>query len=292
MGPFEYLEPKTVKEAVSLLSKYGDKAKVLAGGTDLVPLMKDKTIRPEFVINIGNIADLDYICHEDDYSIKIGALTTIRSIEKAAELLPKHGIIHQAACQLGSIAVRNVATVGGNLCNASPSAEMVPALLVMSTTVRLVGTAGERTVPLEEFFTGPGSTLLKTDELLTEIQVPAPPAHTTGTYIKYSSRGGEDLALVGIAVLITTNPSDGTCTEAKVVLGAVAPTPMRIHSAEEFLKGKRIDKELAVKAALIAAEESSPIDDVRCTADYRLEMIKVIGRDAIIQAAESAKSAV
>ncbi len=291
MGPFEYLEPKTVKEAVSLLSEHGDKAKVLAGGTDLMPLMKDKTIRPEFVINIGNIADLDYIHQESDQSIKIGALTTIRSIEKAAALQSNYGIIHQAACQLGSIAVRNVATIGGNLCNASPSAEMVPALLVMSTTARLFGPSGERTVPLEEFFTGPGSTLLKTDEILTEIQIPAPPAHTAGIYIKYSSRGGEDLALVGVAVLITINPSDGTCADAKVVLGAVAPTPVRVRRAEEFLKGKRIDKELAVKAALIAAEEACPIDDVRCTADYRIEMIKVAGRDAIIQAAESAKSA-
>ena len=149
MGPFEYLEPKTVKEAVSLLSEHGDKAKVLAGGTDLMPLMKDKTIRPEFVINIGNIADLDYIHQESDQSIKIGALTTIRSIEKAAALQSNYGIIHQAACQLGSIAVRNVATIGGNLCNASPSAEMVPALLVMSTTARLFGPSGERTVPLE-----------------------------------------------------------------------------------------------------------------------------------------------
>ena len=291
MGPFEYLEPTTVKEAVSLLGKYGDKAKVLAGGTDLVPLMKDKTIKPEFVINIGNIADLDYLNFDGDRCVKIGALTTIRSIEQATQLLPKYAIICQAARQLGSVAVRNVATVGGNLCNAAPSAEMAPALIAMSTKVKLVSSAGERIVPLEDFFTGPGATVLKTGEIMTEIQVDSTPAHTAGVYIKYSARGGEDLALVGVAVLITTGANDGLCTGAKVVLGAVAPTPMRAHRAEELLKGKRIDKELAVKAAQIAAEESRPIDDVRCTADYRREMIKVFGRDAITQAAELAKSA-
>ena len=292
MGPFEYLEPLTVKEAVSLLSKYGNKAKMLAGGTDLVPLMKDKTIRPEYVINISRIADLDYIRFDGDRSLKIGALTTIRSIELSTQLQPKYGLLCEAARQLASNSVRNVATIGGNLCNASPSADMAPALIVLSATAKLVSTAGERIVPLEDFFTGPGATVLKTDEILIELQVPALPTHTAGVYIKYSARGGEDLALVGVAALITMGAGDGICTEAKVVLGAVAPTPMRVYRAEEMLKGKRINQELAVKAAQIAAEESCPIDDVRCAADYRREMLRVFGRDAIIQAAELAKSAI
>jgi len=290
MGPFEYLEPKTVKEAVSLLGKYGNKAKVLAGGTDLVPALKDKTIQPEYVISIGSLVDLDYIHLDGDGSLKIGALTTIRSIEQSAQLSPRYSVICQAAKQMGSIAVRNVATVGGNLCNAAPSAELAPALVVMSATAKLVSPAGERIVPLEDFFTGPGATVLKNDEILTEIQIPAPPADTAGIYIKYSARGGEDLALVGVAVLVTLNPGDSVCTEARVALGAVAPIPMRARKAEELLKGKRIDRELAVKAAQIAAEESRPIDDVRSTADYRREMVKVFGRDAIIQAADLAKS--
>ena len=291
MGPFEYFEPLSIEETVSLLKKYGDKAKVLAGGTDLVPQMKEKTIRPEFVISIGRIANLDYIRLDREKGLKIGALTTIRSIEQSPQLQPKYGLICQSASQMASIAVRNVATVGGNLCNASPSADIATALMALSAKTKLVSTAGERIVPLEDFILGPGATALKTDELLTEIQIPSPPAHTAGVYIKYTTRGGEELALIGVAALLTLSAGDGTCTEAKVALGAVAPTPIRARRAEGVLKGKKIDQELIEKAALTASNESSPIDDIRGSAEYRREMLKVFTRDAIRQAAELAKSA-
>ena len=291
MGPFEYLEPQTIQEAMSLLSKYGNKAKVLAGGTDLVPLLKEKTIRPEYVISIGRIAGLDYIRLDGEKGLRIGALTTIRSIEQSPQLQPKYELICQAASQMASIAVRNVATVGGNLCNASPSADMATALIALSAKTKLVSPAGERIVPLEDFFTGPGATVLKTDELLTELQIPSPPAHTAGVYIKYSTRGGEELALIGVAALLTLSAGDGTCTDAKVALGAVAPTPIRARRAEGVLKGKKIEQGLIEEAARIASDESSPIDDIRGSAEYRREMLKVFARDAIRQAAELAKSA-
>lgn len=291
MGPFEYLEPLSIEEAVSLLKKYGNKARVLAGGTDLVPLMKEKTVRPECVISIGRIAGLDYIRFDGEKGLRIGALTTLRSIEQSPQLQPKYGLICQAASQMASIAVRNVATVGGNLCNASPSADIAPALLTLSATTKLVSTAGERIVPLEDFFIGPGATALKTDELLTEVQIPSPPAHTAGVYIKYTTRGGEELALIGVAVLLTLGGGDGICTDAKVALGAVAPTPIRARGAEGVLKGKKIEQGLIEKAAQTASDESSPIDDIRGSAEYRREMIKIFARDAIRQAAELAKSA-
>lgn len=291
MGPFEYLEPLSIEEAVSLLKKYGNKARVLAGGTDLVPLMKEKTVRPECVISIGRIAGLDYIRFDGEKGLRIGALTTLRSIEQSPQLQPKYGLICQAASQMASIAVRNVATVGGNLCNASPSADIAPSLLTLSATTKLVSTAGERIVPLEDFFIGPGATALKTDELLTEVQIPSPPAHTAGVYIKYTTRGGEELALIGVAVLLTLGEGDGTCTDAKVALGAVAPTPIRARGAEGVLKGKKIEQGLIEKAAQTASDESSPIDDIRGSAEYRREMIKIFARDAIRQAAELAKSA-
>ncbi len=292
MGPFEYLEPLTIEEALALLSKYGNKAKVLAGGTDLVPLMKEKSLRPECVISILRITDLDYIHVDHDNGLSIGALTTIRSIEQSPKLLPRYGIICQAANQMASTSVRNVATIGGNICNAVPSADMLPALIALSAATKLVSNTGERTVSLEDFFTGPGGIVLKTDELLTEIQIPHPMTHTAGVYIKYSTRGGEDLALVGVAVSITLEPENETCVEAKVVLGAVAPTPMRARRAEEMLRGEKIGKGLAEKAARTASDESSPIDDIRGSAEYRREMIKIVARDAIIQAAELAKSSI
>jgi carbon-monoxide dehydrogenase medium subunit len=292
VGPFEYLEPPTIKEAVSLISKYAYKAKVLAGGTDLVPLMREKAIRPKYVVSIGGIADLDYIRLDSSKGLSIGALTTIRSIEQSSQLPPRYGLICQATNQMASASVRNVATIGGNMCNAAPSADMAPALIVLSATAKLVSSAGQRTVSLEDFFTGPGSTILKTDELLTEIQVPNPSAHTAGAYIKYTTRGGEELALVGVAAMLTLDTENGTCLAAKVVLGAVAPTPIRARRTELVLKGKKLSQELIEEAAQTASDESNPIDDVRGSAEYRREMIKVITRDTIMQAAELTKSTI
>ncbi len=289
MGPFEYLEPLTIQEAVSLLSKYGNKAKVLAGGTDLVPLMKKITLRPKCVISLGKIADLDYIRVDGNKGISIGALTTIRDIEQSSELRANHGLICQAASQMASTSVRNVATIGGNICSASPSANMAPALIALSAVVKLASTAGRRTASIEDFFIGPGSTLLKADELLTEIQVPSPPAHSAGVYIKYTITSEEEPALVGATVLLTLDRDSRACTEVRVVLSAAAPTPMRAYKAEAILRREKIDKELAQKAAQTASDESSPIDDIRGSAEYRREMVKVVARDAIMQAAELAE---
>jgi carbon-monoxide dehydrogenase medium subunit len=288
MGPFEYLEPLSVEEAVSFLGKYRGRAKVLAGGTDLVPSMKEKTIRPEYVINLGRITGLDNILFDGDGGIKIGALTTIRNIEQSPQLTSKCGILCQAARQMASTSIRNVATVGGNLCNCSPSSDMAPVLLALSAKVKVVGSAGERVLPLEQFLAGPGATALQPDEILTEIQIPSPSQERAGVYIKYSTRGGEDLALVSVAALITLSGTDGTCTDAILALGAVAPTTMRAHKAESLLKGKKIDQKLIEDAASVASGEAIPIDDIRGSAEYRRDMIKVFARDAIKQAAEMA----
>ena len=286
MGPFEYLEPLSLEEAVSLLSKYGHRAKILAGGTDLVPSMKERTVNPEYIINLGRIPSLDFI-RVDKNGLRIGALTTVRSIEQAQELRPKYRLLAQAAGQLASTSIRNVATIGGNLCNCSPSADTAPALLALSAKTQIVGTAGGRVISLEQFLRGPGTTALKPDELLTEIQIPAPPPSAVGVYIKFSTRGGEDLALVGVAALVTLE--DGLCTDIKITLGAVAPTAIRAYRAETILKRTRLSRELIEQAARIAAEESKPIDDVRGSAEYRREMIKVLTRDAVMQAAGLAK---
>lgn len=159
----------------------------------------------------------------------------------------------------------------------------------MSATLKLVGAGGERVVPLEQFLAGPGTTCMQPDELLVEIQIPSIPAHSAGVYLKFGTRGGEDLALVGVAAMLTLNAEDGTCADAKLALGAVAPTAMRAHRAEAVLKGKRLDQKLIEEAARAASEESIPIDDIRGSAEYRREMIKVFARDAIKQAAQLAK---
>ena len=288
---FEYLEPANIPEAIALLERYDGKAKIIAGGTDLLVQMRRRTIKPEYVINIGNIQGLDYIRYDENEELKIGALTTIRTLERSAEVQQRYPVIPQAASRMASVGVRNLATLGGNLCNAAPSADTAPALIALSARAKIVGPKGERVVLLEDFFTGPGSTILGKGEILTEIQVPVLQPRTGTTYLKHDIRGTLDLAIVGVAAAITLEPRRELCQEAKVVLGAVAPTPMRVRQAEEILKGKEIDDTLIEKSAQVASDESQPITDVRAPADYRSEMVKVFTRRAIKEALRLAKAA-
>ncbi len=278
---FQYLEPATIEEAVSLLTKYNGRAKVIAGGTDLLVQMRQKVIRPDYVVDITNIPGLDYINYDEEKGLRIGALTTIRSLEKSAELRQRYPVISQAASQLGSVAIRNMGTLGGNLCNAAPSAETAPALIGLSAKAKIVGPDGERVVPLEDFFIGPGTTVLKTAELLVEIQAPVLPPRTKGVYLKHAIRGTIDLAIVGVAIIATLEPETKVCEDIKVVLGAVAPTPMRTKKTEELITGKRIDDTLINESAESASTEARPISDVRASAWYRTEMVKVLTRWAL-----------
>jgi len=286
---FEYLEPLTIGEAVSLLAEHGDKAKVLAGGTDLIVQLKERKIIPDYVISVGRIADLNYISFDEEKGLRIGALTPISDIERSSLVQSRYGIIRQAASQLADVTVRNMATIGGNLCNASPSADMAPPLVALSAKVKLVSASGERIVSLEDFFTGPGATVLKSGELMTEIQAATPAAHTAGIYIKHIPRGAVDLAIVGVALVLTLDPGNGVLNDVKIALGAVAPTPMRVHDAEEILRGKKIDEKLIEKAAQATSGEAKPIDDVRSSAGYRREMVRVLTADAIRLAVEQAE---
>lgn len=278
---FNYLEPATIEEAVSLLSKYDGKAKAIAGGTDLLVQIRNKAIKPEYVVDIGYISGLDYINYDEKQGLRIGALTTIRAIEKSGKLRQLYPVISQAAGLLGSVAIRNVATIGGNLCNAAPSADTAPALIGLSAKARIAGSGGERLVSLEDFFTGPGETVLKAGEMLLEIQVPVPPPDTKGMYLKHG-RSAVDLATVGVAVIMALE-SGGVCRDVKIVLGAVAPTPMRAKKAEEVLRGKKVEPALIEEAARVASGEAQPITDVRASAEYRREMVKVFTRRAIGQ---------
>jgi carbon-monoxide dehydrogenase medium subunit len=283
---FDYLEPQSIEEALSLLSRYHGKSKIVAGGTDLMLQIRNRAITPDYVIDITRIPGLDQITFDDQQGLRLGALTTIRALETSVELQRKYPVISQAARQLGSVGIRNVATVGGNLCNALPSAEMSQVLLALSARLRIVGPRGERTLPLEDFFTGAGKTLLEPDELLVEIFVPplAPP--TSGIYIKHSPRGPIDLAIVNITVLIAMNPEERICKDAKIVLGAVAPTPLRARKAEDILKGRIVDGALSDKAAQAASEEAHPRHgSIRGSVEYKKEMVRVLTGRAIREAA-------
>jgi carbon-monoxide dehydrogenase medium subunit len=279
---FDYLEPETIKETLAMLCQYIGKSKIIAGGTDLILHIKNKTIKPEYIIDITRIPGLDYITFDHQQGLRLGALTTIRALEKSIELQRKFPIIPQAASQLGSVAIRNVATVGGNLCNALPSAETSQALVALSAQVRIIGPNGERTVPLESFFTGVGKTLLQPDEVLLEIIVPELEPHTSGIYIKHSPRGPIDLAIVNITVLMTMEQDCEVCRDAKIVLGAVSSTPLRARKAENVLKGKRIDGILIEKVAQVASDEAHPRHgSIRGSFEYKKEMVRILTGRAI-----------
>ncbi len=288
---FQYLEASSMGDAVSLLDKYNGTAKVIAGGTDLVIQMRRKLKRPEYIINIGKIKELGDIKFDAKGSLKIGALATVSSLEKSPEVRRRFPVISYAASQLASVAIRNLATVGGNICNASPSADTPPSLIVLSAKLRIVGPGGERWVPLEDFFTGPGQTVLGRGEMLTEIVVPPMPPRTGAAYFKHGIRGSIDLAIVGVAAAITLEDDRDTVRHARIVLGAVAPTPMRARQCEDMLKGKKITGAEIEKAAEVASGECRPITDVRSTLEYRCEMINVFTRYAIRKALELARAA-
>ena len=279
---FEYLEPESIREALALLSRYQGKSKIIAGGTDLMLEMRNKFIRPEVVVDITRIPGLDSIAFDDAQGLRIGALTTIRALETSAELQKKVPILSQAAGQLGSVAIRNVATVGGNLCNALPSAETSQALVALSAQVRIVGPGGERTIPLEDFLIGVRKTLLHPDEILLEIIVPDPPPCTYGRYFKHSPRGSIDLAIVNIAVLMTMEPDHKVCRDARIVMGAVSPTPLRAKKAEAVLKGESIGDAVIEQAAQAASDEAHPRrGSIRGSFEYKKEMVRVLTRRAI-----------
>ena len=284
----KYLEPKTIEEAIFLLSRHKEAAKVVAGGTDLIIQLKKGVELPRYIINIKGISNQDSITYDEREGLRIGALATIHSIEVSPVIRQKFGVLAQAASELGTSQVRNCATIGGNLCNAAPSAETAPALIVLEASLKITGAGGERTVPIEDFFIGPGQTVLHPDEILSEIQVPNPPPRSGGVYLKQTIRKALDLATVGVAVI--TRLDGDIIRDVKIALGAVAPTPIRATKAEMIIREQKLDDALLDEAGLVASGEASPIDDVRSSADYRREIIRVLVGRAIRQAAEQIKA--
>ena len=280
---FEYAQPKTIDEALSLLDKYNGEAKLLAGGTDLLPKMKRREITsPTYVIDLKGIPELDYIDYDEEKGLSLGALTTIHAIETSPVVQHKCNILAQAAYTMASPQVRNRATLAGNICNAVPSADSVPPLLVLEAKLKVMSQTGERILPIEDFFTGPNETVLTDTELLTEIQIPPLPSNGVGIYLKLSPKGSMDLATVGVAALVITE--DGYRKDIRVALGAVAPTSISAKKAEGILRGQRFSDDLIESTAQTAAEESQPIDDHRASADYRRGMVQTLVRRAINQA--------
>lgn len=269
----QYTEPVNLKEAIMILSKV-EGAKILAGGTDVIVSMREGKIAPKHIVNIKKIPRLDTIDSSKDGELSLGALVTIGAIETSALVRKAFPMIADAAHQLGSLPVRNRATLGGNLCNSSPSADLAPPLIALGATVKIVGPKGRRSVKLEDFFIGPGKTVLSKSEILTGLKVPKPPENSYGVFLKHGPRQCMDIATVNAAVMVTLKGK--ICKDAKIVLGAVAPIPMRAKQAEEEIRGRPLEVNVIHKAGQSAAKECIPISDVRGSAEYRREIVNAL----------------
>jgi carbon-monoxide dehydrogenase medium subunit len=274
---FEYLKPDSIKETISILSQFGEKAQILNGGTDLIVEMRDKIIQPEYLVDIKDIPQLNRTTYNKQDGLNIGATVTLNEISNSKVVQTHFPILIKACRTVGSYQVRNRATLIGNICNASPAADTAPPLLVLEAKVNIIGPTGEKIIPINQFFTGVKKNILKKGEIVISITIPPIKDKWTGVYLKQGRKKEVDLATVGVAVVCIRD-------EIRIALGAVASTPIRAFKTEELLEGKIIDEPLLEKAGKSALAEVSPISDIRSSQEYREEIIKVLVRRAILQA--------
>ena len=287
MRKFTYLVPKTLDEAISLRQSYGERAAYVAGGTDVLAKIKEGKMAPDYLISLKNILgqERQLLKHENDM-LRISALATHRVLEKSSLVQTQYPILYDAVKNIGSVQIRNVATIGGNLVNAVPSADGAIPLIALDAKVRIVGPKGERNMDLVRFFLGPGQCDLEHGEILTEITIPPLLPRTGSAYIKHGRREAMELPMLGVGVLLSLREDLQTCLKARVCLGVAAPTPFRAQIAEEFLEGKKIDAEILAEAGKIAGKESRVRDSIRGVAWYRREMVGVLVKRMGLKALE------
>lgn len=269
---FDYYVPETVQETCSLLTQFGDKAKILSGGTDLMVKFKHGIISYEALVSLKELNDLKEISYQQGQGVIIGSRATHNDLVNSPLLNEKYLSVSEAAHQMASNQIRNIGTIGGNIVNAVPSADLPPILIALGATITMVGPNGERTIPVEEFFTGPGRSVLAQNEIVTYFTIPDQSA-TGSNYMKFGLRKSGALAVIGVASAVTMEGN--VIKDARIALGAVAPTPMRAKNAEALLIGKEYTDELLEQAGVAAAAECAPINDIRGSEEYRRDMVRV-----------------
>jgi carbon-monoxide dehydrogenase medium subunit len=272
---FEYFDPTSIGDAVALLHQHAGSARVLAGGTDLFLRMHRRAVLPDVIVDLKRIAELANLSYSGQDGLHIGATVTHSEVAEHAAVQQHYGALVAAANWVGSLQTRHRGTVVGNLCNASPAADTAPALLSYGALVTMVGPDGQREMPLEAFFQGPGRTALGPAEIVTALRLPPSPGRLGWGYAR-RTRTVIDIALVSSCVVIQA--SNGVCGDVRVSLGAVGPTPLRATQAEAVLRGQQPSAALLAQASRVAAEEARPISDVRCSAEYRKDMVEVLSK--------------
>jgi carbon-monoxide dehydrogenase medium subunit len=285
-GSFEYFAPTTLDEAISVLERYGDEAKVIAGGQSLIPLMKLRFAVPAALVDVNGIEGLDGI-EQQNGALRIGALVRHKACEHSGVLKASFGTLADAAPQISDPIVRNLGTVGGSLAHADPQGDWGSALLAMGASVQAQSAQGTRTIPLDEFFQGPFTTALEPTEVMTAIEVPDPGPTSAGTYLKLERRVG-DFATVGVAIHVSF--ANGTVERAGIALTGVGPRNLRASAAEQALAGAELSEEAIAEAAGLAAEAAEPRDDVRGSAEYKRSVVRVFTQRGLRQAVEAVRA--
>jgi CO/xanthine dehydrogenase FAD-binding subunit len=283
---FEYFAPRSLDEAVDILAGASAPARILAGGTDLLPRLEHGLVRAEKLVDLKRIPELRAIDVDATFGLTIGATVRLAELLEAPEVQRSYPAMADAVSQTATVQIRNMGTIAGNVCNGSPCADSVPVLIARGARLALRSPRGERLLPIGEFFKGPGQTALAHDELLVRIHVPPPPPDTGFAFAKLPARTHVDVSAVNVGVMVARKGA--ACCEARIVLGAVGPTPLRAHQAEERLVGATLGAKLLEEVGQLAASATKPIDDVRSSATYRRAMAAVLVRRALVVAAARA----
>ncbi len=285
MKTFDYASPATLQEALGLLGRFTGDARPLAGGTDLIAQIQERRREPDVVLDIKRIPECMRLSLEKD-GLHIGAAVTCSALIAHPAVRERFSILAQVASLIGSVQIQNRAGLGGNLCNAAPSADGIPGLICLNAQAVIAGPKGRRVVAVEEFCIGPGKTVLGRDELLVELLVPEPPAHSAGSYLRFIPRAEMDIAVAGAGSFVTLDPKSNRCKEARIALAAVAPTVVRARAAEQSLTGQPLTTSAIERAGDLAMQAASPISDVRGSKEYRLELARVLTRRTLADCAK------
>ena len=282
MRRFEMILPDTVDDCLRVLAERGPETKLVAGGTDLLPQLKNGLLKPARVVDLSGVDELRVLIAEDGRRFRVGAAVTARRLERDPRIRALYPSLAESGALVGSVQVRNLATLGGNVCNAAPSADMAPPLLALDAEAVVVGPQGRRRVPLASFFLGVRRTVLAPNELLIEFIIPQPGPRSGGNYLRHTPRRELDIAVVGVASQVTL--ADGVCAKARIALAAVAPIPLRATAAEQALEGERLTPERIEQAAALAVEAARPISDQRGSVEFRRHLVRVLTRRTLTTA--------
>lgn len=282
MVEFDYVEPESLQEACALLDQHGDDAKLIAGGTALIIWIRQRLLNPKVVISLAKVPNLNYVKFDKTDGLRVGAAACHRDIELAPQVRQYYPLLHETFRKVAQPRIRNMGTIGGNLCQGDPLTDPGASLLALDAEVTLAGSKGKRTLPLEDFFVDYYETALQAGEVLTEVHVPAPKKAIRWAHIKFTPRSLEDFATVGVALAIEAQGD--LCRDIRLALNSAGPKIFRAKNAEEVIRGQRITDKLVAETVEAASAEAEPIEDVRGSAEYKREMVKVMVRRAIRQA--------